>query len=103
MCEPDATFLARDIYKFLGYADDVDIAYEIRTIKTFIWERANMGILLKWGNWSVAKLLEVLFNTASLGRRMYPLRMIRREALLKLLPTFAVNSNFFGSEMIVRG
>jgi hypothetical protein len=29
--------------------------------------------------------------------------MIRREALVKLLPTFAVNSNFFGPEMMVRG
>ena len=103
VCEPDATFLARDVHKFLAYADDVDIAYGSRTIKTFIWERANMGILLKWGNWFVAKLLELLFNTSYLSDVGCTYRMIRRDALMKLLPTFAVNSNFFGPEMMVRG
>jgi len=103
VCEPDDTFLARDIYKFLAYADDVDIIYGSRTVKTFIWERANMGFLLKWGNWFVAKLLEVLFNTNYLSDVGCTYRMIRREALLKMLPTFKVQSNFFGPEMIVRG
>ncbi len=102
VCEPDATFLARDVHKFLAYADDIDIVYGSRTIKTFIWERANMGILLKWGNWFVAKLLEVLFNTSYLSDVGCTYRMIRRDALLKLLPTFQVNSNFFGPEMMVR-
>jgi glycosyltransferase involved in cell wall biosynthesis len=103
VCEPDATFLARDVHKFLAYADDVDIAYGSRTIKTFIWERANMGILLKWGNWFVAKLLELLFNTSYLSDVGCTYRMIWREPLLKLLPTFAVKANCFGPEMMVRG
>ena len=103
VCEPDATFLARDLFKFLAYSDDVDIAYGSRTIRTFIWERANMGLLLKWGNWFVAKLLELLFNTGYLSDVGCTYRMIRREALLKLLPHFRVNSNFFGPEMMVRG
>ena len=103
VCEPDATFLAQDLHKFLAYAEDVDIAYGSRTIKTFIWERANMGLLLKWGNWFVAKLLEVLFNTSYLSDVGCTYRMIRRPALLQLLPLFRVNSNFFGPEMMVRG
>jgi glycosyltransferase involved in cell wall biosynthesis len=103
VCEPDATFLAQDLHKFLAYSGDVDIAYGSRTIKTFIWERANMGILLKWGNWFVAKLLEVLFNTSYLSDVGCTYRLVRREALAKLLPLFRVNSNFFGPEMIVRG
>ena len=103
VCEPDATFVATDLHKFLAYADDVDIVYGSRTIRTFIWQRANMGFLLKWGNWFVAKLLEVLFNTNYLSDVGCTYRMIRREALVKLLPTFRVNSNFFGPEMMVRG
>ena len=103
VCEPDATFLAQDLHKFLAYAEDVDIAYGSRTIKTFIWERANMGFLLKWGNWFVAKLLELLFNTSYLSDVGCTYRMIRRPALLQLLPLFRVNSNFFGPEMMVRG
>ncbi|MEY2498821.1 MAG: hypothetical protein QOD12_2377 [Verrucomicrobiota bacterium] len=103
VCEPDATFAAEDLHKFLAYSDDVDIVYGSRTIKTFIWERANMGLLLKWGNWFVAKLLELLFNTSYLSDVGCTYRMIRRPALLKLLPLFRVNSNFFGPEMMVRG
>ena len=103
VCEPDGTFVAADLHKFLAYVEDVDIVYGSRTIKTFIWERANMGLLLKWGNWFVAKLLEVLFNTSYLSDVGCTYRIIRREALLKLLPTFQVKSNFFGPEMMVRG
>ena len=55
------------------------------------------------GNWFVAKLLEVLFNTTYLSDVGCTYRMIRREALAKLLPAFQVKSNFFGPEMMVRG
>ena len=103
VCEPDATFVAQDLHKFLVYSEDVDIVYGSRTIKTFIWERANMGLLLKWGNWFVAKLLELLFNTSYLSDVGCTYRLIRRSALLQLLPLFRVNSNFFGPEMMVRG
>lgn len=103
VCEPDDTFLAGDFHKFLAYSEDVDIVYGSRTVKTFIWERANMGFLLKWGNWFVAKVMEVLFNTNYLSDVGCTYRLIRREALLKLLPTFRVTSNFFGPEMMIRG
>ena len=103
VCEPDDTFLARDLTKFLAYSEDVDIVYGSRTVKTFIWEHANMGFLLKWGNWGVAKMLEVLFNTNYLSDVGCTYRLIRRPALLKMLPTFQVKSNFFGPEMMVRG
>jgi len=103
VCEPDDTFIAGDLMKFLAYSEDVDIVYGSRTVKPFIWEHANMGLLLKWGNWAVAKMLEVLFNTNYLSDVGCTYRLIRKPALLKLLPTFQVKSNFFGPEMMVRG
>lgn len=103
VCEPDDTFLARDLVKLLAYVEDVDIVYGSRTVKTFIWDRANMGLLLRWGNWFVAKLLEVLFNTNYLSDVGCTYRIIRREVLRDMLPTFRVKSNFFGPEMMVRG
>jgi Glycosyltransferases involved in cell wall biogenesis len=103
VCEPDDTFIARDLSKFLAFSEDVDIVYGSRTVKTFIWARANMGLLLKWGNWFVAKMIEVLFDTNYLSDVGCTYRLIRREALEKMLPTFQVNSNFFGPEMMVRG
>jgi glycosyltransferase involved in cell wall biosynthesis len=103
VCEPDGTFKAADLHKFLPYSEDVDIVYGSRTVANFIWERANMGFFLKWGNWFVAKLLEVLFNTNYLSDVGCTYRLIRRQALAKLLPAFRVNSNFFGPEMMIRG
>jgi glycosyltransferase involved in cell wall biosynthesis len=103
VCEPDDTFLATDLHKFLAYAEDVDVVYGSRTVKTFIWKRANMGLLLRWGNWFVAKLIEVLFNTNYLSDVGCTYRLIRHEALQLLLPTFRVKSNFFGPEMMIRG
>src|SRR5881227_2192716 len=86
VCEPDGTFAAADLYKFLVYADDVDIVYGSRTVRNFIWERANMGFLLKWGNWFAAKLLEFLFNTNYLSDVGCTYRVIHRAALVRLLP-----------------
>ena len=41
--EPDGTFRARDIYKFLSYADEFDAVIGTRTSKSCIWRGANMG------------------------------------------------------------
>jgi glycosyltransferase involved in cell wall biosynthesis len=102
VCEPDDTFLAKDIFKFLSYSEDVDVVYGSRTCKELIWSGANMGWFLRLGNWSVAKLLEVLFNTNTLTDVGCTYRLIHRKALDELLPTFLVKSNFFGPEMMVR-
>lgn len=103
VCEPDDTFVARDLLKFLAYADDVDIVYGSRTASDFIWIGANMGRFLKWGNWFTAKLMEMLFNTNSLTDVGCTFRLIRRSALEVLLPQFKVKTNFFGPEMMVLG
>jgi len=103
VCEPDDTFLAKDIHKFLYYSEDVDIVYGTRTVSHFIWEGANMGRLLKWGNWATAKLMEVLFNTNYLSDVGCTYRLISKEALKRMEPFFCVDSNFFGPEMMIRG
>ncbi len=103
ICEPDDTFLAEDIFKLFEFSNNVGIVYGSRTVKKFIWENANMGLLLKWGNWLVAKTIEVLFNTNYLSDVGCTYRLISREALNKILPFLKVKTNFFGPEMMVRG
>jgi glycosyltransferase involved in cell wall biosynthesis len=102
VCEPDDTFLAKDIYKFLAYSEDVDIVYGSRTFRELIWSGANMGWFLRFGNWAVSKLLEVLFNTNSLTDVGCTYRLVHKKAIMELLPTFMVKTNFFGPEMMVR-
>ena len=62
VAEPDGTFSGHDIVKMLAYSDDVPVVFGTRTQREFVWEGANMGIFLKWGNWAVGKLVE-FFST----------------------------------------
>ena len=103
LCEPDDTFIASDIFKLLAYSGDVDIVYGSRTYKELIWSGANMGWFLRLGNWAVAKLLEMIFNTNTLTDVGCTFRLAHKEVINKLLPSFKVKSNFFGPEMMARG
>ena len=66
LCEPDGTFTADDLIKLLAYSDDVPVVFGTRTSREMIWDGANMGRFLRWGNWAVAKMTELLFNTTIL-------------------------------------
>ena len=102
LCEPDDTFLACDIFKFLSYSEDVDIIFGSRTYKDLIWSGANMGWFLRLGNWAVAKLLEIMFNTNSLTDVGCTYRLAHKRVIDELLPVLMVRSNFFGPEMMIR-
>lgn len=99
--EPDNTFVASDVHKFLAYIDEVEVVYGSRTIRHFIWAGANMGWFLKTGNWAVAKLMQALYNMPSLSDVGCTYRLIRRDALAHLLPHLRVSGNFFGPEMML--
>lgn len=101
LCEPDGTFLARDALKLLAFADDCDAVFGTRTTRELIWEDANMGTLLKWGNWAVAKLVEVLFNTSHLSDVGCTYRLLTRETLEKIRPYFTVGGSHFGPELML--
>jgi glycosyltransferase involved in cell wall biosynthesis len=99
--EPDGTFLGRDTFKLLAYVDDFDVVYGSRTARTFIWRGANMGAFLRWGNWAVAKLMEFMFNSTNLTDVGCTMRLVRREALAKLVNEFTVGGSAFGPEMML--
>ena len=85
VCEPDDTFIEKDIYKLLSYSDSFDVVYGSRTMNDMIWDGANMGWFLRFGNWSVAKLLQILFNTCSLTDVGCTYRLVKRSSMLKIL------------------
>ena len=60
IAEPDGTFSGHDVVKLLAYSDDVPVVFGTRTQREFVWEGANMGFFLKWGNWAVGKMMEFL-------------------------------------------
>ena len=99
ICEPDGTFAPGDLLKFLAYADDFDCVLGTRTTPVMIWEGANMGSLLKWGNWAVAKSAEFLFNCSILTDVGCTMRLIKRKTLAQIEPWFTATGNTFGLEM----
>jgi glycosyltransferase involved in cell wall biosynthesis len=101
LAEPDGTFLPRDIFKLLVYSDDCDAVFGTRTTRELIWRGANMGSLLKWGNWAVAKLVEVLFNTSHLSDVGCTYRLLTRQLAHQLSPKFTVGGSHFGPELML--
>jgi glycosyltransferase involved in cell wall biosynthesis len=101
LSEPDGTFLPDDVKKLLIYANDCDAVFGTRTTRELIWEDANMGTFLKWGNWAVAKLVEVLFNTSHLSDVGCTYRLLRREAADYVASNMTVGGNHAGAEIML--
>ena len=100
LSEAQGTFMGKDVLKLLAYADDFDLVLGTRTTRELIWHGANMGWQLRWGNWVVAKLLQVLFGGPSLSDCGCTLRLVRRSTAQRLLPRFTVGSSHFLPEMV---
>lgn len=102
LAEPDGTFLPSDVMKLLAYSDDCDAVFGTRTTRELIWTGANMDAFLKWGNWAVAKLVEVLFNTSHLSDVGCTYRLLSRPLADALAPRFRVGDSHFGPELMLR-
>ena len=101
LAEPDGTFLPRDIGKLLAYSDECETVFGTRTTRSLIWSGANMGLLLKWGNWAVAKLVEALFNTSHLSDVGCTYKLLHRSLAERLLPQLRVGGSHFGPELML--
>jgi glycosyltransferase involved in cell wall biosynthesis len=101
LCEPDGTFLPSDVVKLLVYSDDCDVVFGTRTTREMLWDGANMGRFLKWGNWAVAKLVEVIFNTSHLSDVGCTYRLLTRQAYERIAHRFTVGGSHFGPEVML--
>lgn len=101
LAEPDGTFSGHDVMKLLAYSDDVPVVFGTRTQREFVWEGANMGIFLKWGNWAVGKMVEFLFNTTLLTDVGCTMRLFRRDAYETIRSDFTVGGSAFGPQLLL--
>lgn len=101
LAEPDGTFVSKDIYKLLSYADDFEMVCGTRTTRELIWNEANMGWLLRVGNFFVAKLIEMLYNTCSLSDCGCTFRLVHRRALHRFHSQLSVTGSHFLPEMLI--
>jgi glycosyltransferase involved in cell wall biosynthesis len=103
LAEPDGTFVGRDVLKLLAYSEDFDMVCGTRTTRELIWEQANMGWFLRVGNWTVAKLIQVLYDGPSLSDCGCTLRLIHRQALTRVIDDLTVGGSHFLPEMVILG
>jgi glycosyltransferase involved in cell wall biosynthesis len=99
--EPDGTFLGADVVKLLAFSDDVPVVFGTRTAREFVWDGANMGIFLKWGNYAVGKLVEFLFNTTFLSDVGCSMRLLHREVYEVVRPQFRIGGSAFGPHLML--
>jgi glycosyltransferase involved in cell wall biosynthesis len=101
LAEPDGTFLPEDITKLLAYSAECDAVFGTRTTRELIWSGANMDWLLRWGNWGVAKLVEVLYNTSHLSDVGCTYRLLRRDLAERLIESMNVGGSHAGAEIML--
>jgi glycosyltransferase involved in cell wall biosynthesis len=101
VCEPDGTFNPEDLFKLLVFTPECDFVVGSRTVSNFIWDGANMGWVLQWGNWAVAKLIEVLFNTSYLSDVGCTFRVLSRERVADVLARSTLHGSAYGLEMLM--
>ena len=103
LAEPDGTFVGRDVLKLLAYADEFDMVCGTRTTRELIWEQANMGWFLRLGNWTVAKMVQLLYGGPSLSDCGCTLRLTHRAALDRIQDELRVGGSHFLPEMVIVG
>ena len=60
-----------------------------------------MGRFLRWGNWAVAKMTELLFNTTILTDMGCTYRLFHREALQLIRPHLTIGGSHFGPQLLL--
>jgi glycosyltransferase involved in cell wall biosynthesis len=103
VCEPDGTFNPADLRKLLAFMPECDYVVGSRTVSNFIWDGANMGWFLQWGNWGVAKMIEVLYNTSYLSDVGCTFRIMTREQAKMILGKSTLDGSAYGLEMLLLG
>jgi glycosyltransferase involved in cell wall biosynthesis len=101
LVEPDGTFLPDDVLKLLAYSDECDVVFGTRTTRELIWADSNMGTFLKWGNWAVAKIVEVLFNTSHLSDVGCTYRLLNRRLADYMVDNMRVGGSHAGPEIML--
>jgi glycosyltransferase involved in cell wall biosynthesis len=101
LAEPDGTFLPQDIVKLLAYSNECEVVFGTRTTRELIWSGANMEWFLRWGNWAVAKLVEVLYNTSHLSDVGCTYRLLKRPTARRVAANMTVGGSHAGAEIML--
>jgi len=105
LTESDNSFHANDLKILLAYIDLFDMVKGARSNRHLVEEGADWTFVLMLGNWVVAKYMQILFfgvdALEDISQREVggTYRVIRREALDKILPYFSEGQSAFLPDM----
>jgi cellulose synthase/poly-beta-1,6-N-acetylglucosamine synthase-like glycosyltransferase len=107
LCEGDMTFFGDDLAKFLPYIADCDLVVGTRNTKTLTRDGTQMDWFMTWGNLFLAILIRLRYwDWSFLGRVQLTdvgctFRVIRRDALRRIIGKLTVGSHHFSPHMIL--
>jgi glycosyltransferase involved in cell wall biosynthesis len=102
LTESDSTFYGEDMKKLLRFIDKYDMVLGTRTHRAFIEKGAKMNWMLYYGNIGLGKLIQMRFlGKAKLTDVGCTFRVIKKDALKKILNQLTVGGSAFSPEMIV--
>lgn len=107
LCEGDLTFYGDDLGKFVPYLADCDLVVGTRNTRTLTREGSQMNWFMAWGNLYLAILIRLNYwNWAFLGRVQLTdvgctYRVIRRDALNRIISKLTVGAHHFSPHMIL--
>jgi hypothetical protein len=101
LAEPDGTFVPADLFKMLSYSGECEAVLGTRTTRELIWHGANMGWFLRWGNWAVAKVVEMIFNTSHISDMGCSFRLFDRRLADYIAQTMKIGESHAGAEILM--
>lgn len=101
--EADGTFDPKDLHKLLLYSDDFPVVFGTRTSRAAIWSGAFMPFSVRFGNWAMAKVIEVLHNGPTLTDVGCTYKLIDRKSLEDIKKYFPMSEGGgkFSPEMMI--
>lgn len=101
LVEADNSFYPEDMNKFFAFIDHFDMVKGGRSNDHLISKDADWTWFLKWGNWFLAKLVQLLYpGDSSMREAGGTYRMIKRPCLNAILPYLSRGDNAFLPDMV---
>ena len=101
LSEPDGTFAASDLEKFLVFSKDFSVVIGTRTNQSSILDGAAMGLTRKLADVIEAKIIEVFFATNSLTDVGCTCKLFKKDVLQKLQPLWRTGNALFATELLL--
>lgn len=102
LCEPDGSYVADDIEKFLIYAKGgFEAVFGSRIAEGTPFSRGQMDFIRKYTNTIEAKVIELLFNSSSLTDVGCTYKLFSRKTINKFTKLWKLNNSLFATELIL--